>query len=101
MAARRPYEYHVPCPLLDSLHVQPESQGQGLGKQMILDTARRAVEDGYPSIAICITRGNDRAEQIYTRLGARFDFDFTERYEGYDIVSTSLLWDDLSALLAR
>jgi L-amino acid N-acyltransferase YncA len=95
-SAYKPYPDLENCILLDSLHITASAQGKGIGKALILAIGKYAFTSGYKKMAICIIKGNDRAEGIYTHLGARFYKDFIDSFEGTPSNSTLLVWDDLS-----
>jgi L-amino acid N-acyltransferase YncA len=95
-SAYKPYLDLESCILLDSLHITASAQGKGIGKALILAIGEHAYKNEYKKMAICIVKGNDRAEGIYTHLGAKFYKDFIDNFEGTPSNSTLLLWDDLS-----
>ena len=95
-SAYKPYTDLKNCIMLDSLHIRASAQGKGLGKKLIFAIGEYAVKSGYEKMAICIVQGNERAEDIYKHLGARFYKNFTDNFEGTPSKSTLLLWDDLS-----
>lgn len=43
---------------------------------------RNAYNNGYEKMSICIVKGNDRTERIYTHLGAKHYKDFIDDFEG-------------------
>ena len=65
-AAYKPYDDLKDCLLLDSLHILQSVQGGGIGKKMIFTIGEYAYHKGYKKMSICIVKGNDRAEGIYT-----------------------------------
>ncbi|MBK5251827.1 MAG: GNAT family N-acetyltransferase [Peptostreptococcaceae bacterium] len=95
-SAYKPYTDLENCILLDSLHIKKSAQGKGIGKALVLKIGEYACKSEYKKMAICIVKGNDRAERIYTHLGARFYKDFIDSFEGTPSNSTLLVWDDLS-----
>ncbi len=94
-SAYKPYDDINKCLLLDSLHILQTVQGHGIGKKMIFATGEYAYNSGYEKMSICIVKGNDRAEGIYTHLGAKHYKDFTDDFEGTPSNSAVLLWNDL------
>ena len=44
------------CLYLDSLHVQPEARGQGVGTALVRRVGRFAGENGYDGMSVCIVR---------------------------------------------
>lgn len=95
-SAYKPYEDIEKCLLLDSLHVKHSTQGSGMGRKLIFTIGKYAYDNGYEKMSICIVKGNDRAEGIYTHLGAKHFKDFTDDFEGTPSNSAVLVWDDLS-----
>lgn len=58
---------------LDNLHVAPEYQGQGLGKRLLVDAARRVVErNPEGEIYLVVLTSNKPAIAFYERMGGRF-----------------------------
>jgi GNAT superfamily N-acetyltransferase len=56
--------------LLDNLHVLPELQGEGVGRQLVARMAAWALER-YPGCVMYleVLEGNERARRFYERLG--------------------------------
>lgn len=98
-AAYKPYDDLKECLLLDSLHILQSVQGGGVGKKMIFTIGEYAYHKGYKKMSICIVKGNDRAEGIYTHLGAKHFKDFIDDFEGTPSHSSVLLWDDLNRFI--
>ena len=51
------------------LAVEPDLQGQGLGRQMMAEVERRLAELGCPKVNLQIRRGNTAVAAFYARLG--------------------------------
>ena len=100
-AAHKPYAELANCLLLDSLHISPSVQGGGIGKQLIFTVGKYAADNHAEKMAICIVKGNDRAENIYTHLGARHYKDFIDDFEGTPSHSAVLLWEDLQRFVCK
>ena len=83
------------CLYLDSLHVAPGAQGQGVGTALILQAAQCARENGYQTMSVCIVKGNEGARRLYTRMGAVHRKDFTDHFEGTSSHSEKLWWPKL------
>lgn len=99
-AAYKPYNDLNKCLLLDSLHILQSVQSGGIGKKLIFTIGKYAHSNGYEKMAICIVKGNDRAEGIYTYLGAKHYKDFIDDFEGTSSNSSVLLWDDLNMFIS-
>lgn len=89
------------CLLLDSLHITQMAQGSGIGKKLIFTIGRHAYNNGYEKLSICIVKGNDRADGIYTHLGAKHYKDFIDDFEGTPSNSSVLIWDDLNIFVSE
>ena len=100
-AAYKPHDDLNKCLLLDSLHILQSVQGGGIGKQLIFTIGKYAYNNGYEKMSICIVKGNDRAERIYTYLGAKPYKDFIDDFEGTPSDSSVLLWDDLNMFIPK
>jgi GNAT superfamily N-acetyltransferase len=56
---------------LDNLHVTPERTGQGIGRLLLNDAARRLVADGTGGgLYLWVIEQNSRARRFYARAGA-------------------------------
>jgi L-amino acid N-acyltransferase YncA len=100
-AAYKPYEDLKKCLLLDSLHILQSVQGGGIGKKLIFTIGKYAYNNGYEKMSICIVKGNDRAEGIYTHLGAKPYKDFIDDFEGTPSNSSVILWNDLNMFVFK
>lgn len=100
-AAYKPYDDLNKCLLLDSLHILQSVQGGGIGKKLIFTIGKCAYNNGYDKMSICIVKGNDRAEGIYTYLGAKPYKDFIDDFEGTPSNSSVLLWDHLNMFISK
>lgn len=80
---------------LDSLHVAQAARGKGLGTALVRTNGAYAQETGYSRMSICIVRGNERARQLYEKLGARHFSYFEDDFCGTVSHSEKLLWSDL------
>ena len=83
------------CLYIDSLHVCPESRGQGTGSRLINAIKEYAAENSFEKMSICIVRGNDRAGNLYRKLGAGHYSYFIDDFDGTKSNSEKLLWKDL------
>lgn len=85
---------------LDSLHVSEKSRGKGIGTMLIKNAGRYAVKNGYKSMSICVVKGNDKARNLYLRLGAEPYNEFEDVFSNVRTNSEKLLWRDLSVFLS-
>jgi len=54
---------------IDTLSVNPEYQGQGIGTQLILETQKIAKQKGYNRISLNVSHDNPNARKLYSKLG--------------------------------
>lgn len=81
---------------LDSLQVKENVRGQGIGKVLIRAIQKDASGNGYQRMSICIVRGNDRARNLYVRLGAKHFKYFEDDFAGTVSHSEKLVWNELT-----
>lgn len=81
---------------LDSLHIAENARGKGIGTALIKTMMKHAVKNGYSNMSVCIVKGNDNAERLYKKLGAKHLLDFEDNFCGTVSHSEKLLWDNLS-----
>ena len=80
---------------LESLHIMEKSRGKGTGTALIRTVAEYAKKNGYKRMSISIVKGNDRAGDLYKKLGARHDSYFKDDFSGTISCSERLIWDNL------
>lgn len=80
---------------LESLQVSEEARGKGVGTALIRRAARDAEERGDGQMSVCIIRGNERAGNLYRRLGAEHFKYFQDDFHGTPTQSEKLLWKRL------
>jgi GNAT superfamily N-acetyltransferase len=56
---------------LEDIYVEPGARGQGMGKALLLEVVRIAVERGCPRCDWVVLDWNERAKQFYESLGAK------------------------------
>jgi ribosomal protein S18 acetylase RimI-like enzyme len=83
-----------------TLYVAPESQGQGLGRQLLLALFARLVHCGHRSALIWVVRANP-ARFFYERLGGKLVLNRSIPLGGAPVEAAGYGWRDLSALLDR
>ena len=54
---------------LVSMWVAPQARGHGVGAALVDEVIRWAAEQAVHEVRLWVTRGNDGAERLYTRLG--------------------------------
>ena len=80
---------------LDSLHVEKDSRGKGVGKALIQAVARYAAELGFRKMSVCIVCGNEVAGNLYQKLGAEHYSFFEDDFCGTSSSSEKLIWNEL------
>ena len=73
---------------LDSLHIKDEYKGKGVGTKIINHLKEYARGKGYKGVSVSIISGNDRARNLYTKLGAVHLND----YNNYETKCEKLYW---------
>ena len=81
---------------LDSLHVNKNARGHGVGTKLIYEVGKYALANNYKSMSICIVCGNDNAGNLYKKLGAAHYKYFVDDFGGTKSNSQKLVWRDLS-----
>ena len=59
----------IELPFLCYIVVEPDHQGRGLARTLLMQTARRLQAQGYSGLHLLVTLGNSPAERLYQRLG--------------------------------
>lgn len=81
---------------LDSLHVNKNARGRGIGTKLIYEVGKYALHNNYKSMSICIVCGNDNAGNLYKKLGAAHYKYFIDDFGGTTSNSEKLVWNDLN-----
>lgn len=55
--------------MLHALEVVPELRGRGMGRAMMIDAARWALDQGAQELAVVVTQANTGANALYAALG--------------------------------
>ena len=80
---------------LDSLHICSEARGKGIGTDLIKTVGEYALRNGYDKMSVCVVKGNEKAKQLYIKLGARHLLSFEDKFDNSRVNSEKLLWDNL------
>lgn len=89
--------------LLDNLHVRPDLHRQGIGRQLLVESARWSLER-YPEAPfhLWVLEGNSRARAFYDRLGGvPVERSVDEPPGGGSLASWRYAWEDVRGLTAR
>ena len=87
------------CWYLDSLHVARAARGRGVGSALLRCNAVHAAGQGLKKMSVCIVRGNERARQLYEKLGAEHFSYFEDDFCGTVSHSEKLIWNSLDAFI--
>ncbi len=79
-----------------SLYVEPDHQGYGLGKALMLANARWLISRGLFSGGIWLPEANELGRRFCEDLGAREEGARTKNVMGQSIPMTGFTWDDLA-----
>lgn len=82
------------CCYLETLQVNEKVQGKGIGTKLIQHIGHYAYVNGYQCMSICIIKGNDKARNLYLKLGAKHYQDFVDDFHGISSDSEKLIWDN-------
>jgi len=82
-----------------TLYVRPDTQGQGVGRRLLLALFEGLLARGYPSAVIYVVAANP-SRFFYERLGGKRQIERTERLWGADVAELGYVWPDLKATLA-
>ena len=83
---------------IEHLHVRPGLKGQGIGRRLLGEAARRLVDKGYRSAYLLVFDGNADAIGFYERLGGETRSFGMEERGGKTIPRSRIGWVDLAAL---
>lgn len=94
-AAFKPYHRVEDCIYLDSLHVRREWQGKGIGTRLIEKVYQQGIAEKYGRMGVCVVKGNDKARELYVKLGAGHYRDKQDDFTGEITYSEILVWHNL------
>ena len=80
---------------LESLHVSDKAREKGVGTALIKAIAGEGYNRGFLKMSVCIVRGNDRAGDLYRKLGAEHCSYFEDDFRGTVSHSEKLIWNKL------
>ena len=88
------------CCEIRHLFVRGTLQGRGLGRRLLAEAARRALDRGETRLGLGVVDGNRGAIAFYTRLGGRMVGAYTDPGPRWRSRNLIFVWDDLPALAA-
>ena len=91
--AFKPYHRIDDCIYIESLHVDESCQGSGIGSAIIKTIYTVGSDEEYGQMAVCLVKGNDKARELYTKLGAVHYKDKVDDFTGEISYSEILTWD--------
>lgn len=91
--AFKPYHRIEDCIYIESLHVDEAYKGKGIGSSIIKQIYTVGVDERYGQMAVCLVKGNDKARQLYIKLGATHYRDKVDDFTGEITYSEILTWD--------
>jgi len=83
-----------------TLYVQPDAQGGGLGRQLLLALFARLRDGGHRSALVWVVRANP-ARFFYERLGGKLTLERPIPIGGRAVDAVGYGWSDLGAVLER
>ena len=92
-AGVRPAEENSADRELSALYIDRNSQGQGIGKKMILSILKQARDGGASAVYISVVLQNGRAKGVYEHLGAKFCREFTYCFDSYPVLCGRYIWN--------
>ena len=85
-------------PLLESLHVRADQQGQGIGLRLVGHVARDLIARGYDRIWLEVISGNGKAREVYARWGGVESWPFKDIIAGQQVTAVKVRWSSLAPL---
>ena len=88
---------------LDNLHVRPSSQGQGVGKALLVNMAQWCnLYAPKRGLYLSVNQSNQRAQQFYRGLGAcNADSWIWNAPDGSTVPAYWFLWESVETLISR
>jgi ribosomal protein S18 acetylase RimI-like enzyme len=83
---------------IDNLHVRSSARSQGLGRELLRETADQLLRNGIPSGYLHVVASNQRARSLYVRLGGQPGPIEDKNLYGTIVPNQRIDWSDLSVL---
>ncbi|MGD8962400.1 MAG: GNAT family N-acetyltransferase [Desulfobacterales bacterium] len=87
-----------PDPFIDNLHVKPAMRSKGIGSKLMASAARQMIRQGHGSAYLWVFEKNQRAIQLYERLGGIRTEHAVKNIFGHKLPSVKMVWSDISVL---
>lgn len=78
-----------------TLQITEKARGKGIGTAFIETMRKYAMENRYSRMSVCIVKGNEKAGNLYKKLGATHFLDFEDDFCGTISHSEKLVWNNL------
>lgn len=85
---------------VDNLHVDGGRQGQGIGRRLLAEAARRLVEADRRRVYLWVFDANAAAVRFYLSVGGSVAEHGFDRIEGRSVPHTRIAWTDAAELRA-
>jgi len=85
-------------PFIDNFHVRPGLYRSGIGRALMLETARALRLQRQNTVALTVLAANERARAFYAALGGETVKVFRHEFLGLEQQVHRIEWRDLSAL---
>lgn len=85
-------------PYIDNLHVRSDGRSKGIGRKLLAAAAGAAEENGRKAIWLHVVVGNDRAKDLYARLGGMADGIDDKDLYGTMVPNERIIWRDIKIL---
>jgi len=82
-----------------AIYVEPDRQGQGIGKTLLMAAAKGLVERGFVPIVIWTLFANPASRGFYESRGGTVVGEKRELFDGYELHEVAYGWRDAAPLL--
>jgi len=86
---------------IHALYVLPKRQRQGVGRRLMVQTARRMAEAGHESCQLWVFEQNRAARRFYRALGGRLIDRGWETLDELRVPRVAYAWDPIDCLMAQ
>ena len=87
-----------PDPFINNLHIKPAQRSKGVGSKLMASAARQMIRQGHGSAYLWVFEKNQRAIQLYERLGGIRTEHAVKNIFGHKLPSVKMVWSDISVL---
>lgn len=86
---------------LDNLHVASSHRSSGIGRALMREVAIRAQTNGRKGLDLHVVIGNDRAQQLYQKMGGVITATENKPLAGIDVPHYRIGWPNVETLIAK